>query len=137
MKEYLKVFDALSDGTRLRIAWVLLKANTPMCVCEIMDSLSEPQYNISRHLRILENAGVVERKREGKWILYFISQKKNDFLNKILEGVSQIEEKVFQSDRIRLKARLSLRKNGKCIVGIGSKEWKKILDIKLKGGANE
>jgi len=137
MKEYLKVFNSLSDGTRLRIIWVLLKANTPMCVCEIMDSLSEPQYNISRHLRILENAGIVERKREGKWIMYFISEEKSNFLSKILEGISQINEGIFQKDYLRLKERLSLRKNGKCVIGMESKKLKKILDRKLRGGIDD
>lgn len=132
MKEYLKVFDALSDETRLRIVRILLKASTPMCVCEIMDSLSEPQYNVSRHLKILENAGIVEMKREGKWVMYFISKKKDNFLSKILEGVSQIDEKIFEQDYIRLNSRLSLRKDGKCIIGIVGRKWKKKLKYKIE-----
>ncbi len=131
MKEYLKVFKALSDRTRLRIVWVLNKSGSPMCVCEIMDSLSEPQYHISRHLKILENSGIVESKREGRWILYLIPENKSEFLSKILEGISKIDEKIFSDDSERLRARLSLRRDGKCVVGIGSNEWKK-LKIKFK-----
>lgn len=137
MKEYTRVFDALSDETRLRIVRVLLEAQTPMCVCEIMDSLSEPQYHISRHLKILENAGIVERERKGRWIMYSLPRKESNFLMQVFRGISEIDEKVFEKDLIRLKERLSLRENGKCVVGIGSDEWKKVLKIKLKGVFND
>lgn len=50
--------------------------------------------------------------------MYFISEKKDNFLSKILEGVSQIDQKIFKKDYIRLNSRFSLRKDGKCIIGI-------------------
>lgn len=137
MKEYIKVFDALSDETRLRIVKALLKSKTSMCVCEIMDSLSEPQYHISRHLKILENAGIVEKERKGKWVFYSLPHKKDRFLLQVLKGISEIDERIFEKDLIRLNERLALRKNGKVVVGIASEEWKKLVKIKLKGGLND
>ena len=60
MQEYLEKFKALSDETRLRIVHLLIEKNTPLCVCEFTDALEVPQYNISRHLKILKLAKLIE-----------------------------------------------------------------------------
>lgn len=72
-----KIFKALSDTSRLKIL-ALLRIRD-MCVCEIMVALNMTQPVASHHLGILENIGLVEYRREGKWIFYSIS--KPDFIN--------------------------------------------------------
>ncbi|HVP27492.1 MAG TPA: metalloregulator ArsR/SmtB family transcription factor [Candidatus Bathyarchaeia archaeon] len=66
-----KVFKALADETRLRVMGVL--AVREMCVCEIMVALGLTQPTASHHLGILENAGLVKDRKEGKWVFYSIA----------------------------------------------------------------
>jgi ArsR family transcriptional regulator len=66
-----RVFKALSDSKRLRILGLL--GVRDMCVCELMVALGMSQPNLSHHLRILEEEGFVEKRKEGKWT--FISSR--------------------------------------------------------------
>ena len=69
-----RFFKALSDPTRLKI--VRLLAEREMCVCEVMTALNLTQPNASHHLNLLEREGIVEKRREGKWIVYKLSTPK-------------------------------------------------------------
>ncbi|MEJ5327276.1 MAG: metalloregulator ArsR/SmtB family transcription factor [Candidatus Bathyarchaeia archaeon] len=66
-----KFFKALADPTRLRILG-LLKARE-MCVCEVMVALDLTQPTASHHLGILENVGLVKKRKEGKWVFYSLA----------------------------------------------------------------
>ena len=66
-----KFFKALSDEKRIRIL-KLLKVRE-MCVCELMIALDTTQPNLSHHLKILENQGFVNRRKEGKWAYYSLT----------------------------------------------------------------
>lgn len=66
-----KIFKALSDVNRLKILKLL--GARPMCVCEVMVVLDVTQPTASHHLGILEEAGLIRGKREGKWIFYEVS----------------------------------------------------------------
>ena len=68
MKEYLKVMKALSDGNRTKIVKML--AQKEMCVCEMKTALQMAQPSVSKHLKILEEAGLVESRKEGMWVNY-------------------------------------------------------------------
>jgi DNA-binding transcriptional ArsR family regulator len=65
-KEKSKFFKALSDEKRLRI--VKLLRVKEMCVCELMICLDMTQPNLSHHIQILENVGIVNRTKKGKWV---------------------------------------------------------------------
>lgn len=69
-----RVFKALADPTRLRILKLLEVRE--MCVCEIMIALGLTQPTASHHLGILENAGLVKSRKEGKWVYYSIADQK-------------------------------------------------------------
>ncbi len=66
-----RLFKALADETRLRILSLLNMRE--MCVCEIMVALDLTQPTASHHLGILENAGLIKDRKEGKWVFYSIS----------------------------------------------------------------
>ena len=68
------VFKALSDVIRVRILSLL--QTRELCVCEILVALDLTQPTTSHHLGILENAGLVKKRKEGKWVLYRISDPK-------------------------------------------------------------
>jgi len=126
MEDFVSFFKALSDKTRLRIVWLLSKTEFSLCVCEIMDSLNENQYNVSRHLRALTNAGLLREKKEGRWVYYSLISPINQFHELILKAVSILPEEFFAMESERLKKRLSLRKNGKCVAGMKSVECNKL-----------
>ena len=67
----IKVFKAVADATRLRILKLL--AGGELCICEIMLALKKPQSSISHNLSILEDAGLVKERKQGKWCHYRIS----------------------------------------------------------------
>ncbi len=69
-----KFFKALSDEKRIRILKLL--SVREMCVCELMIALNATQPNLSHHLRILENQGFVNRRKEGKWAYYSLTNSK-------------------------------------------------------------
>ncbi|HEY5712906.1 MAG TPA: metalloregulator ArsR/SmtB family transcription factor, partial [Allosphingosinicella sp.] len=61
-----KIFAALADPTRLRIL-MLLRA-MELSVGEIAQVLGQSQPRVSRHVRILIDAGLAERRKEGSWV---------------------------------------------------------------------
>ena len=71
MKEFLKVMKAASDATRVKIIKML--GRRVMCVCEIQAALGTAQSTASKHLKILEDAGLVVSKKEGLWVNYHLA----------------------------------------------------------------
>jgi DNA-binding transcriptional ArsR family regulator len=69
-----KIFNALSDPVRLEIMEFL--RNGEKCVCEITPHLNLAQPLVSRHLKILKDAGLVKRRKEGTWHMYSIANPK-------------------------------------------------------------
>ncbi len=71
MKSFIKVMKALSDPNRVKI--VKLLQQKVMCVCELQASLNISQPNVSKHLKILEYAGLVDFQKDGLWVNYFLA----------------------------------------------------------------
>ena len=103
MRQILRVFKALSDPTRLRILVLLLQGE--LCVCELSATLEMEQSRISHQLRVLRNADLVEDTRDGKWIIYRVSENKKKDLNLIFDrliGESLAGWEEISSDRKKL-----------------------------------
>ncbi|MEJ6596143.1 metalloregulator ArsR/SmtB family transcription factor [Parasphingorhabdus sp.] len=66
MDHILNIFRALADPTRLRIMLLLQKME--LAVGELAQILDQSQPRISRHIRILDEAGLAERRKEGSWV---------------------------------------------------------------------
>ena len=66
------LFKGFADPTRIRILNVL--AAGEICVCDLVDLLGLPQSTISRHLRYLHRAGLVEVSREWKFAHYRLAE---------------------------------------------------------------
>jgi ArsR family transcriptional regulator, arsenate/arsenite/antimonite-responsive transcriptional repressor len=71
MKEFIKVMKALSDPNRVKVLKMLQQRM--MCVCEMQVALQLAQPTISKHLKILEDAGLVSRKKDGLWVNYALA----------------------------------------------------------------
>jgi len=78
-------FRALADRTRLRL--LNLMGDDEVCVCFFVEIVGPNQPNISRHLAYLRRAGVVEARREGKWMHYRIVEPQNPALQTLLRDV--------------------------------------------------
>jgi ArsR family transcriptional regulator len=70
MKENIELLKALADDTRFKIIEYLLEGEK--CVCEIFPHVKRTQSTVSIHLGHLEEAGVLESRRDGKKIYYRI-----------------------------------------------------------------
>lgn len=75
MKDFIKVMKALSDCNRVKILKMLQQKE--LCVCEIQTALEVAQPTVSRHLRILENAGLVTYRKDGLWVNYRLAGGEN------------------------------------------------------------
>jgi DNA-binding transcriptional ArsR family regulator len=73
MREILAIAKALSDESRLR-ALIAVKDDA-LCVCQIIQVLGLSPATVSKHMIILEQAGLVERTRRGKWRFYRLADR--------------------------------------------------------------
>ncbi|MDD5722555.1 MAG: metalloregulator ArsR/SmtB family transcription factor [Syntrophales bacterium] len=71
MKTFIKVMKALSDPSRVKIIKMLQKR--VMCVCEIKEALGVAQSTASKHLKIMEDAGLIAFHKEGLWVNYTLA----------------------------------------------------------------
>jgi len=103
MRDFAKLFKALSDETRIRILKVLLEREC--CVCEVMQVLDISQSRASRNLRVLEDAGFIKSRRDGPWVVYSIAEQATSSyaapLIEMLRG-SLVNEEIILQDRERL-----------------------------------
>ncbi|MFZ2454890.1 MAG: metalloregulator ArsR/SmtB family transcription factor [Candidatus Altiarchaeia archaeon] len=65
---YSKMFQAASDPTRLKILFLLRKKE--LCVCKIVSAIGKKQAVVSHHLSVLQNAGLLKSRKDGKWTYY-------------------------------------------------------------------
>ena len=93
------LFAAFADRTRLRLL-NLLRAGE-ICVCYFVAILGETQPKISRHLAYLRRVGVVNARRDGKWIHYSIARPEDENAAAVLDAtLAAIEQdKQMQRDR--------------------------------------
>lgn len=82
LSEMERFFLALADKTRLRLLNLMREGEVP--VNFFVEVLGEGQPKISRHLAYLRSAGIVETRRDGKWIHYKIVKPENDFAAQVL-----------------------------------------------------
>lgn len=68
MKPFIRVMKALSDPSRVKIIKMLEKKE--LCVCELTAALGLAQPTVSKHLRQLEDAELVEYSKDGLWVNY-------------------------------------------------------------------
>jgi ArsR family transcriptional regulator, arsenate/arsenite/antimonite-responsive transcriptional repressor len=71
-----ELFMALADRTRLRL--LNLMSGGEICVCFLVAVLEEPQPKISRHLAYLRRVGLVQARRDGKWMHYRLTQEEGE-----------------------------------------------------------
>lgn len=68
--ETAKVFKALCDENRLQILELLRSGEK--CACKLLDDLQITQSTLSHHMKLLCDAGIVQGRKDGKWVHYSI-----------------------------------------------------------------
>jgi len=83
-------FHALSDPTRLELINRL--AGGEQCVCELTDALRTGQSRLSFHLKVLKDAGLIQDRREGRWMYYTLVEEAfeevEELIRTLRKGVS-------------------------------------------------
>ena len=83
-----ELFKVFGDSTRIRILFVLFEAE--VCVCDLAETLNMTQSAISHQLKILKQSKLVNNRREGKSVFYFLA---DDHVRSIIaQGREHIEE---------------------------------------------
>lgn len=113
MSDTVRVFKALSDGTRLRILNILLEREC--CVCEVMQVLGISQPSASRHLSILHYAGLLKAKKQGIWMHYAVDcEDMPAYAQEIIKGVRLAMEEMPEARADRQKLQKSVKQNAAC-----------------------
>jgi ArsR family transcriptional regulator, arsenate/arsenite/antimonite-responsive transcriptional repressor len=68
MREIVDIIKAMADGNRLRVLAAL--ASGELCVCQIVELLRLAPSTVSKHMSILRQAGLVEGRKDGRWMYY-------------------------------------------------------------------
>jgi ArsR family transcriptional regulator, lead/cadmium/zinc/bismuth-responsive transcriptional repressor len=79
---------ALSDPTRLTLAAALLEANE-LCVCDLAWIAERSQTLVSHHVRVLRTQGIVRSRRDGKMVMYSLTDEGRTLLASVLAVPAQ------------------------------------------------
>lgn len=93
-----------------------MEAGTPLCVAELVDIIRKPQYAVSRSLRQLAKAQLIQESVSGK--LHYYGVVDDPFNHKIFDAVTSVpaDDSLRLYDRERLRWRLDLREGERCVV---------------------
>jgi ArsR family transcriptional regulator len=84
------VFKAFCDESRLCIIEQL--QHSEMCACNLLEELPISQSTLSHHMKILIESGVVESRKEGKWVYYALSEVGTKRAIALLNGITALDE---------------------------------------------
>ena len=90
MDDFLKTVSALSDETRVLILR-FFDQHGALCVCDLQESLGMIQSRLSRHLKILKEAGFLRVDRKGTWAYYSLRSPLDRFRSEALEEIRHLE----------------------------------------------
>ena len=105
MEIFLKSVSALNDETRILILRFLDKYGET-CVCDMHESLDMIQSRLSRHLKILKDAGFLRVERKGTWAYYSIRSPLDRFRTEALKEIKYLDIKIPELKK--------LSSNGEC-----------------------
>lgn len=118
------IFQSLSDDTRIRILRLLIDSEEEACLCELVDSLHEPSYKLSKNLKVLRQTGLLTSQKDGKWVYHRIVNTVG-FLRKLHGAIAAIPDVdgIFAKDLKRFQKRLGMREGGRCRLGVQTAQF--------------
>ena len=90
MEIFLKTIGSINDETRLKIL-NFINHQDEVCVCDIENAFGMIQSRISRHLKILKEAGFLKVDRRGRWAYYSVRSPLDLFRQSILEEIKHLD----------------------------------------------
>ena len=90
MEIFLHTVGAINDETRIKLLR-FIDLHGSVCVCELENAFGMIQSRISRHLKILKDAGFLHVDRKGRWAYYSIRSPLDRFRQNILKEISYLE----------------------------------------------
>jgi ArsR family transcriptional regulator, arsenate/arsenite/antimonite-responsive transcriptional repressor len=96
MRAFMNITKALADENRIRALLALRQGE--LCVCQITELFGLAPSTISKHLSILSQAGLVESRKEGRWIFY--KQPGSGAPVEVREALDWIEKSLDQNPRM-------------------------------------
>ena len=99
MNDIFKITKAISDETRVRALLTLTEGE--LCLCQIIEILQLAPSTISKHMNILFDAGLIEKRKQGKWQYYRLPTKPTPTIKQILKWtITNLQENpAIQSDK--------------------------------------
>ena len=97
MDIFLKTVGSINDETRIKILR-FINENEEVCVCDIENSFNMIQSRVSRHLKILKEAGFLKVERKGRWAYYSIRNPLDIFRQNILKEISFLDLQIPKLD---------------------------------------
>ncbi len=101
MREFLSITKALSDESRVRALAAV--AGGELCVCQLIELLELAPSTVSKHMAVLYQAGLVETRKDGRWIYYRLAD--GPASPCVPQALALVRECLATDDRIRQDAR--------------------------------
>lgn len=92
MQKFLTIISAINDESRILILYHLLRYKE-LCVCDLQELLNMGQSRLSRHLKILKDAGFLYVRRQGTWAYYGINNELLKLHLDLFENIKNLELK--------------------------------------------
>jgi len=96
---YVRVFKALAHPIRIKIVKTLMDG--PLCVCVLNENVEFSQSNLSQHLKILKDAGILKSEKDGLRIIYSIKDEE-------IKNLLYVTEKIIKNEVQLLTSKFSM-----------------------------
>ena len=84
-QEIAAIFKVLGEPARLQLLnYIASQPNQEACGCDLIEPLGLSQPTVSHHLKVLYQAGLLDKQRRGNWIYYLINQESIEMLQQVL-----------------------------------------------------
>jgi DNA-binding transcriptional ArsR family regulator len=105
LREFMNITKALGDATRIRVLLALRQRE--LCACQITELFGLAQSTMSKHFYLLRQAGLIDFRKEGRWVHYTLPDKAAS--PAVREALKWVEQSLAEDPRITEDAK-NLRK---------------------------
>ncbi|HDQ41572.1 MAG TPA: ArsR family transcriptional regulator [Desulfonatronum sp.] len=112
METILNMAKGLADGNRMRIV-VALMEHGELCVCQMTEMVGLAGATVSRHMNVLQNARLVQCRKQGRWVFYRLSGEFPEILRRWLWD-ALADSVDIKADREKLKTILACQPDELC-----------------------
>ena len=101
MRDFLNLTKALADESRVRLLLALRQGE--LCACQLTELLQFAPSTVSKHLSLLKRAGLLEARKDGRWIFYRLASKQAPVA--VREAIDWVEKSLGRSPSALMDAR--------------------------------